>query len=188
MPLQEVERRTMWVSVWHSDMFGRNDFLGEVSELSLTPISYFKVKKEVQEIFIIFVHASNINMIHGLKYFCTVLNSRVLCFRWHCQVRLCAVLLTHLSLTPWCCWHRRVLFDTAELNIREILAIFELARTKLAVFAAHSQHFFAMLWLIRRFNWLSKSEGLCFISASCDHAIHYLIWPGKKEISPKDQK
>ena len=80
MPLQEVERRTMWVSVWHSDMFGRNDFLGEVSELSLTPISYFKVKKEVQEIFIIFVHASNINMIHGLKYFCTVLNSRVLCF------------------------------------------------------------------------------------------------------------
>ena len=36
----------MWVSVWHSDMFGRNDFLGEVSELSLTPISYFKVKKK----------------------------------------------------------------------------------------------------------------------------------------------
>jgi len=30
MPLSEVERRTMWVSVWHSDMFGRNDFLGEV--------------------------------------------------------------------------------------------------------------------------------------------------------------
>ena len=22
--------RTMWISVWHSDMFGRNDFLGEV--------------------------------------------------------------------------------------------------------------------------------------------------------------
>ncbi|XP_023347926.1 synaptotagmin-like protein 2 [Eurytemora carolleeae] len=31
MPLVEVERRTMWISVWHSDMFGRNDFLGEVS-------------------------------------------------------------------------------------------------------------------------------------------------------------
>jgi synaptotagmin-like protein len=30
MPLDEVERRTMWMSVWHSDMFGRNDFLGEV--------------------------------------------------------------------------------------------------------------------------------------------------------------
>jgi len=26
----EVGRRSMWVSVWHSDMFGRNDFLGEV--------------------------------------------------------------------------------------------------------------------------------------------------------------
>jgi hypothetical protein len=35
MPLQEVERRTMWVSVWHSDMFGRNDFLGEVSSLHI---------------------------------------------------------------------------------------------------------------------------------------------------------
>merc|ERR1712117_922731 len=30
MPRDEVERRTMWISVWHSDMFGRNDFLGEV--------------------------------------------------------------------------------------------------------------------------------------------------------------
>merc|ERR1719189_2110214 len=30
MPRGEVERRTMWISVWHSDMFGRNDFLGEV--------------------------------------------------------------------------------------------------------------------------------------------------------------
>ena len=30
MPRNEVERRTMWISVWHSDMFGRNDFLGEV--------------------------------------------------------------------------------------------------------------------------------------------------------------
>ena len=30
MPLSEVERRTLWLSVWHSDMFGRNDFLGEV--------------------------------------------------------------------------------------------------------------------------------------------------------------
>ena len=30
MPLAEVERRTMWMTVWHSDMFGRNDFLGEV--------------------------------------------------------------------------------------------------------------------------------------------------------------
>ena len=30
MPLEEVERRTLWVTVWHSDMFGRNDFLDEV--------------------------------------------------------------------------------------------------------------------------------------------------------------
>ena len=30
MPLDEIERRTLWISVWHSDMFGRNDFLGEV--------------------------------------------------------------------------------------------------------------------------------------------------------------
>merc|ERR1712117_20849 len=30
VPRNEVERRTMWISVWHSDMFGRNDFLGEV--------------------------------------------------------------------------------------------------------------------------------------------------------------
>ena len=30
MPLAEVERRTMWMNVWHRDMFGRNDFLGEV--------------------------------------------------------------------------------------------------------------------------------------------------------------
>ena len=30
MPLEEVERRTLWLTVWHSDMFGRNDFLGEV--------------------------------------------------------------------------------------------------------------------------------------------------------------
>ena len=25
-----MERRTLWVTVWHSDMFGRNDFLGEL--------------------------------------------------------------------------------------------------------------------------------------------------------------
>ena len=30
MPLSEVEKRTLWLTVWHSDMFGRNDFLGEV--------------------------------------------------------------------------------------------------------------------------------------------------------------
>ena len=30
LPLNEVENRTMWLTVWHSDMFGRNDFLGEV--------------------------------------------------------------------------------------------------------------------------------------------------------------
>ncbi|XP_050719344.1 uncharacterized protein LOC127000010 isoform X4 [Eriocheir sinensis] len=28
--MSELESRTLWVSVWHSDMFGRNDFLGEV--------------------------------------------------------------------------------------------------------------------------------------------------------------
>ncbi|XP_073985722.1 bitesize [Rhodnius prolixus] len=28
--LEGLEHRTLWLSVWHSDMFGRNDFLGEV--------------------------------------------------------------------------------------------------------------------------------------------------------------
>lgn len=31
MPLNSLEARTLWLTVWHSDMFGRNDFLGEVS-------------------------------------------------------------------------------------------------------------------------------------------------------------
>lgn len=30
MNLDGLENRTLWLSVWHSDMFGRNDFLGEV--------------------------------------------------------------------------------------------------------------------------------------------------------------
>ncbi|XP_060527317.1 uncharacterized protein LOC132702588 isoform X2 [Cylas formicarius] len=30
MSLNELEIRTLWLTVWHSDMFGRNDFLGEV--------------------------------------------------------------------------------------------------------------------------------------------------------------
>ena len=29
--LSALESRTLWLTVWHSDMFGRNDFLGEVS-------------------------------------------------------------------------------------------------------------------------------------------------------------
>ncbi|XP_067144845.1 uncharacterized protein [Centruroides vittatus] len=28
--INELEQRTLWLSVWHSDMFGRNDFLGEI--------------------------------------------------------------------------------------------------------------------------------------------------------------
>lgn len=28
--LEELNSRTLWLSVWHSDMFGRNNFLGEV--------------------------------------------------------------------------------------------------------------------------------------------------------------
>ena len=28
--MSELDSRTLWISVWHSDMFGRNDFLGEV--------------------------------------------------------------------------------------------------------------------------------------------------------------
>lgn len=31
LQLNNVETKTLWVSVWHSDMFGRNDFLGEVN-------------------------------------------------------------------------------------------------------------------------------------------------------------
>lgn len=30
MSLTGLESRTLWLTVWHSDMFGRNDFLGEV--------------------------------------------------------------------------------------------------------------------------------------------------------------
>ncbi|XP_012284057.1 uncharacterized protein LOC105701690 isoform X2 [Orussus abietinus] len=30
MSLNGLESRTLWLTVWHSDMFGRNDFLGEV--------------------------------------------------------------------------------------------------------------------------------------------------------------
>ncbi|XP_065217826.1 probable serine/threonine-protein kinase DDB_G0282963 [Planococcus citri] len=30
LPIEELETRTLWLSVWHSDIFGRNDFLGEV--------------------------------------------------------------------------------------------------------------------------------------------------------------
>lgn len=30
-PLSDLENRTLWLTVWHSDMFGRNDFLGEVT-------------------------------------------------------------------------------------------------------------------------------------------------------------
>ncbi|CAG2162873.1 unnamed protein product [Oppiella nova] len=31
MTISEVETRDLWLTVWHSDIFGRNDFLGEVS-------------------------------------------------------------------------------------------------------------------------------------------------------------
>ncbi|GBP28101.1 Synaptotagmin-like protein 4 [Eumeta japonica] len=30
-PLPSLSSRTLWLSVWHADMFGRNDFLGEVT-------------------------------------------------------------------------------------------------------------------------------------------------------------
>ena len=30
VPLSNMGTRTLWLSVWHSDTFGRNDFLGEV--------------------------------------------------------------------------------------------------------------------------------------------------------------
>ncbi|KAI5644425.1 c2 domain-containing protein [Phthorimaea operculella] len=30
-PLSSLSSRTLWLSVWHADMFGRNDFLGEVT-------------------------------------------------------------------------------------------------------------------------------------------------------------
>ncbi|XP_049870041.1 uncharacterized protein LOC126369598 isoform X2 [Pectinophora gossypiella] len=30
-PLTSLSSRTLWLSVWHADMFGRNDFLGEVT-------------------------------------------------------------------------------------------------------------------------------------------------------------
>lgn len=30
-PLAALSARTLWLSVWHADIFGRNDFLGEVT-------------------------------------------------------------------------------------------------------------------------------------------------------------
>lgn len=30
-PLASLSSRTLWLSAWHADMFGRNDFLGEVT-------------------------------------------------------------------------------------------------------------------------------------------------------------
>ena len=33
----ELETRTLWISVWNNDTFGRNDFLGEVS----IPLDYY---------------------------------------------------------------------------------------------------------------------------------------------------
>ncbi len=30
MCAKELRGRTIWLSVWHSDLFGKNDFLGEV--------------------------------------------------------------------------------------------------------------------------------------------------------------
>lgn len=31
MTVSEITGRFLWLSVWHSDIFGRNDFLGEVT-------------------------------------------------------------------------------------------------------------------------------------------------------------
>lgn len=31
IPLSHLDSRTIWLSVWHSDVFGKNDFLGEVN-------------------------------------------------------------------------------------------------------------------------------------------------------------
>ena len=36
----ELETRTLWVTVWHNDTFGRNDFLGEVT----VPLDYYEFK------------------------------------------------------------------------------------------------------------------------------------------------
>lgn len=39
--MSELQARTLWLSVWHSDMFGRNDFLGEV----MLPLTYETLEK-----------------------------------------------------------------------------------------------------------------------------------------------
>lgn len=39
--MSELQARTLWLSVWHSDMFGRNDFLGEV----MLPLTYDTLEK-----------------------------------------------------------------------------------------------------------------------------------------------
>jgi len=40
--VSELDSRTLWVTVWHSDMFGRNDFLGEV----LLPLNALSLESE----------------------------------------------------------------------------------------------------------------------------------------------
>lgn len=82
MSLNSLEARTLWLTVWHSDMFGRNDFLGEVT-ISLsgkvfdnpTPQWYqLQERVTIQFIlknffinFILFVRVNHLMIYHHIK-------------------------------------------------------------------------------------------------------------------------
>lgn len=69
--LDGLENRTLWLSVWHSDMFGRNDFLGEVlmpleNKVFDDPLPKFYTLQERSET--LEELSSKGEMIIGLKY------------------------------------------------------------------------------------------------------------------------
>nr|XP_018897966.1 PREDICTED: uncharacterized protein LOC109031092 isoform X1 [Bemisia tabaci]XP_018897967.1 PREDICTED: uncharacterized protein LOC109031092 isoform X1 [Bemisia tabaci] len=70
--LEDLETRTMWLTIWHSDMFGRNDFLGEVmmpleNKIFDDPLPHFYPLQERSEPLEDFVNAKG-EIIVALKF------------------------------------------------------------------------------------------------------------------------
>lgn len=71
-PLTSLSSRTLWLSVWHADMFGRNDFLGEVT-LPLADVVFddpapmwYKLQERTEQFDE--QHGSRGDLIIGLKF------------------------------------------------------------------------------------------------------------------------
>ncbi|XP_052740724.1 uncharacterized protein LOC112049756 isoform X2 [Bicyclus anynana] len=71
-PLASLSARTLWLSAWHADMFGRNDFLGEVT-LSLADVVFddpapmwYKLHERTEQFDE--QHGSRGDLIVGLKF------------------------------------------------------------------------------------------------------------------------